>query len=72
MIDLKFKHVGDKNECVIGSWSNFDAAVFEFNTRKHYYETLELSVIMVSEYHMKVYSRVSNRLMLTEKLTLNS
>ena len=72
MIDLKFKHVGDKEEYIIGSWSNFESAKFEFETRKHYYMNLEFTVIMVEDYHMEVYNRFTAKVLLTEKLTLNA
>ena len=72
MFNLVFKHIGDKEECIIGSWSNFESAKFEFETRKHYYMNLEFTVIMVEDYHMEVYNRFTAKVLLTEKLTMNA
>ena len=72
MFNLVFKHIGDKNECVIGSWSNFESAKFEFETRKQYYMNLEFPVIIVEDYYMEVYNRFTAKVLLTEKLTMNA
>jgi len=72
MFNLVFKHIGDKEECIIGSWSNFESAKFEFETRKQYYMNLEFPVIIVEDYYMEVYNRFTAKVLLTEKLTMNA